>query len=166
MFTTGGGGPPRAVGRHALRKKNLPFHFHGSGTKKILAGLRPAGRMPARRYTSSWLSGRPARFSARRYTSLGPVGDISFDQNPSFSQGFIRVWLQKGGQIGSLSCSQPAGRPAGRPAQNFLFFFLWKKKGRFFFWPARLGGRQAPHPPRERGRSVVNNYASGDFRNP
>ena len=43
--------------------------------KNSPASGRPAGRKPARRYTSSWLSDRPAGFSALSYTSLGPVWD-------------------------------------------------------------------------------------------
>ena len=35
----------------------------------------------------------------------------SFDQKPSFSQGFIRVWLENGGRNRAL-----AGRAAGQPA--------------------------------------------------
>ena len=40
----------------------------------------------------------PGRISARSYTSLGLIWDPLFEQNPSFLQGFIRFWLQKGVQ--------------------------------------------------------------------
>ena len=40
-----------------------------------------------------------------------PFGGPVFDQNPSFSQGFIRGWLKKGGRDRA-----PAGRAAGQPA--------------------------------------------------
>jgi len=46
----------------------------------------------------------------------------------------------------------PGPRP-GRPQAGIFFIFLMLQL------PPWLGGRQAPCPPRERGQSVVNNYA-------
>ena len=49
------------------------------------------------------------RFSARSYTSTGPFWGPFFHQNPSFLQGFIRVWSKKGGPKRLKIGRPPAG---------------------------------------------------------
>ena len=97
-------------------------------------------------------------------TPPGPWFLLHDFQNPSFLQGFIRVWLQKGvilrqpwSQDVLVPGPRPTGRPAGRRPGFFLFFFHHHL---FLAAGPRLGGRQAPCPPRERGLSVVNNYVT------
>ena len=89
-------------------------------------------------------------------SSLGP-----HFQPKSFNlHGLIRVWLQNRGQISSPGARTyeylSPGLAGRRPAECFFYFFSrWWRWG----WRGpRLGGMQAPSPPRERGQSVVNNY--------
>ena len=73
------------------------------------AGRRPAGgRLGDTHRPGSW-AGRPD-FRLGATQRLGPVWDPLFDQNPSFLQGFIRVWLQKGVIFGPAEAALEPGR--------------------------------------------------------
>ena len=112
--------------------------------KEILAGLRPAGGQP--------------RFLARRYTLSGIFSEFWKIVNVICLSFFSEFW-----KIVNVIClsfwpRRPAGLPAGGRQNLFIFLFISFYYSLLTTIPPRLGGRQAPCPPRERGQSVVNNY--------
>ena len=157
MFTTGGGRPPSG-GRQA----GMHHHHREKNKKNLPASGRPqAGRRPARRYTSSWPSGRPARFLARRYTTLGSLLGPKVGRKSEETPYTCRLWSKNEVILGAPEAALEPGRTStwaqARPAggRRICFIFLVVVLG---LAGPRPGGRQAPCPPRERGQSVVNNY--------
>ena len=81
--------------RVALEKKTLTFRIGGFWSRNGRGGGCSTKPPP---YLPRFPNHRFGRISARSYTSLGLIWDPLFEQNPSFLQGFIRFWLQKGVQ--------------------------------------------------------------------